>query len=200
MYCTKCGKEIPDNSNFCTFCGQTVQDQPVQNNNGVICNYAVQKTKLPILPIIIGVIGIVLIIIIIRGVAGMNMGESDKTKDRVKLSRQEKEIMTQDKETLDMLYRAYEDAAGNALYKDEDISGTIKYIVEDGEIYIHEDAGDYEGPGGIMELVGFYMGTFYITLESEYYNNAIIYVDISEQRKIHIKVEAKKKKYSFEIG
>lgn len=28
MFCTKCGKEIPDNSTFCPFCGQQFQAQP----------------------------------------------------------------------------------------------------------------------------------------------------------------------------
>ena len=33
MYCPSCGSEIPDNVNFCNFCGERVdhpQDQPIQ--------------------------------------------------------------------------------------------------------------------------------------------------------------------------
>ena len=32
MYCTNCGKEIPDDSVFCTFCGEKVEGGPVNTN------------------------------------------------------------------------------------------------------------------------------------------------------------------------
>ncbi len=34
MYCTNCGKEIPDDSVFCTFCGEKVEGGPVNTNKG----------------------------------------------------------------------------------------------------------------------------------------------------------------------
>ena len=30
MFCSKCGKELPDNSRFCTGCGAKVNTDPVQ--------------------------------------------------------------------------------------------------------------------------------------------------------------------------
>lgn len=44
MFCTKCGKEIPDGSQFCTFCGnKTFTSNPVANNENTIAGN-IQKT------------------------------------------------------------------------------------------------------------------------------------------------------------
>ena len=43
MYCTSCGKEIPDNSRFCTFCGNSLN---TQENSKMIKLKVTRKKKL----------------------------------------------------------------------------------------------------------------------------------------------------------
>lgn len=43
MYCTNCGKEIPDNSQFCTFCGNSLN---TPNNSKMIKLKVTRKKKL----------------------------------------------------------------------------------------------------------------------------------------------------------
>lgn len=61
MYCTKCGKQISDDSQFCCYCG--ARQIPIVNNNTPI-NTANKKTKIKIplknKKIIIGIIVVVL--------------------------------------------------------------------------------------------------------------------------------------------
>lgn len=61
MYCTKCGKQISDDSQFCCYCG--ARQTPIVNNNTPI-NTANKKTKIKIplknKKIIIGIIAVVL--------------------------------------------------------------------------------------------------------------------------------------------
>ena len=45
MYCTKCGKQISDDSQFCCYCG--ARQIPIANNNAPI-NTANKKTKIKI--------------------------------------------------------------------------------------------------------------------------------------------------------
>lgn len=45
MYCTKCGKQISDDSQFCCYCG--ARQTPIVNNNTPI-NTANKKTKIKI--------------------------------------------------------------------------------------------------------------------------------------------------------
>ena len=67
MYCTKCGKQISDDSQFCCYCG--ARQIPIVNNNTPI-NTANKKTKIKIplknKKIIIGIIVVVLACVIIR--------------------------------------------------------------------------------------------------------------------------------------
>ena len=67
MYCTKCGKQISDDSQFCCYCG--ARQIPMVNNNTPI-NTANKKTKIKIplknKKIIIGIIVVVLACVIIR--------------------------------------------------------------------------------------------------------------------------------------
>lgn len=66
MYCTKCGKQISDDSQFCCYCG--ARQTPIVNNNTPI-NTANKKTKIKIplknKKIIIGIIAAVLACMII---------------------------------------------------------------------------------------------------------------------------------------
>lgn len=66
MYCTKCGKQISDDSQFCCYCG--ARQRPIVNNNTPI-NTANKKTKIKIplknKKIIIGIIAAVLACMII---------------------------------------------------------------------------------------------------------------------------------------
>ena len=66
MYCTKCGKQISDDSQFCCYCG--ARQAPIVNNNTPI-NTANKKTKIKIplknKKIIIGIIAAVLACMII---------------------------------------------------------------------------------------------------------------------------------------
>lgn len=41
IYCSKCGKQLPDDSKFCTNCGQTVVNRPTQPNANI---YGTQNT------------------------------------------------------------------------------------------------------------------------------------------------------------
>ena len=42
MFCSNCGKEIPDNQNFCNYCGAKV----VKNNNSVDANINLSDAEL----------------------------------------------------------------------------------------------------------------------------------------------------------
>lgn len=70
MYCTKCGKQISDDSQFCCYCG--ARQTPIVNNNTPI-NTANKKTKIKIplknKKIIIGIIAAVLVCMIIVPIA-----------------------------------------------------------------------------------------------------------------------------------
>ena len=70
MYCTKCGKQISDDSQFCCYCG--ARQTPIVNNNTPI-NTANKKTKIKIplknKKIIIGIIAAVLACMVIVPIA-----------------------------------------------------------------------------------------------------------------------------------
>lgn len=44
MFCVKCGREIEDNSNFCTFCGNVINNQE-KNNNTQVKNINLDNVK-----------------------------------------------------------------------------------------------------------------------------------------------------------
>lgn len=66
MYCTKCGKQISDDSQFCCYCG--ARQTPIVNNTTINTSNKKTKIKIPLKnkKIIIGIIVVVLACVIIR--------------------------------------------------------------------------------------------------------------------------------------
>lgn len=69
MYCTKCGKQISDDSQFCCYCG--ARQTPIVNNTTINTSNKKTKIKIPLKnkKIIIGIIAVVLACMVIVPIA-----------------------------------------------------------------------------------------------------------------------------------
>lgn len=56
-YCTKCGKEIPDDAIVCHFCGCSVETKKSDETNGMAIAGFVSSFFIPLLGLIFGIIG-----------------------------------------------------------------------------------------------------------------------------------------------
>lgn len=81
MFCTKCGKEISDDSQFCIHCGaeQTPMDNPLENKK---INTTTKKSGFINKKLIVGIVGIAIIILAFTVIKPMITGRSvEKTLD-----------------------------------------------------------------------------------------------------------------------
>ena len=67
MYCTKCGKKLKEDANYCTNCGQSV-NRNINTNNNTSTNTINSKPNFLTISLILGIISIFSIIIFNRPV------------------------------------------------------------------------------------------------------------------------------------
>ena len=73
MFCSKCGKDMPNGATFCDNCGNSLQGeqkQPVQNTTNTY-NKEVAEPKLNIMAIVGFILGCVSLLINFAGIVGM---------------------------------------------------------------------------------------------------------------------------------
>ncbi len=210
MYCTKCGGEIPEATDFCVFCGQPVQGvkmQPAMRsvNNGYVAKKP--KIRIPAAPIVLGIIGIIAIIAIVS-VAGISQsGTSRRSASRTesnKLSANMKKTeISKAKVNIDTLYQAYVVVLSSPEFNsDKDIWGSVNYGVIDGEIDIYE-AADFEGPESFLDQVAEYVGSDTIQMPS-IYEDATVHIqidrDISKKNRVSVSVYTDDEECNFSIA
>lgn len=97
MYCSKCGKEIPENSQFCRFCGLSLQQSKtpseiVNEKKGKKMRIVDTRPKVWILLIVTGFIilpmfgsigGVLGIIFSLIGISGATVYVSEKVRNKV---------------------------------------------------------------------------------------------------------------------
>lgn len=86
MLCTKCGKELPDDSKFCAFCGATIggESRPLAGKklSNVPAGAPAKKStdkKAP--PTWAGCLILIVVVAIIGGIIGVCLGGEDTTKE-----------------------------------------------------------------------------------------------------------------------
>ena len=141
MFCNKCGKEIPDNSKFCTFCGnklnektkknvdKTNKEQDMEKENNEVKDKKIKRSSKKIITVVIMVIALMLIIPIVTIISNKKenhtlMYEKDETdiketylKNQFGLFKSSNIIDEQFNDKGDLTYCKY--YQGDTLYEDK---------------------------------------------------------------------------------
>ncbi|MBQ7957947.1 MAG: zinc ribbon domain-containing protein [Clostridia bacterium] len=136
MFCRKCGKEIPDDSNVCQYCGvAVVRNQDKNASKEVVASgvAVAEKPKKPVWKIIVPIVAVLLVIAIICG-AFMIKNISNQNKFRKLIEN------AADKPVVEFIYDDFDKDGTDeafAVAGEEDNEGGFK----DGEVYFVNDEG-----------------------------------------------------------